>query len=230
MIFTGGVPWDEVPAYTDAGDVFAMPCRTRLFGLEPEAFGIVFLEAQACGLPVLAGDSGGASEALAGDAELGYCGRERMVGAMRSSTAARARQAIERERSPRRRGRRSCDDLNGLRRMSEGGTEPGAPPHSCSADEPSAGLTGALISALMLLAGVAVASRRRRAECEDDDDDDRGDCRDEQRVLDRRGARLRSAIESRASVEAYASLLRSARSAAAADARRAGLDGRCRCR
>jgi phosphatidylinositol alpha-1,6-mannosyltransferase len=53
-----------VPAYTDAGDVFAMPCRTRLLGLEPEAFGIVFLEAQACGLPVLVGDSGGAPETL----------------------------------------------------------------------------------------------------------------------------------------------------------------------
>jgi phosphatidylinositol alpha-1,6-mannosyltransferase len=64
VIFTGSVPWDEVPAYTDAGDVFAMPCRTRLFGLEPEAFGIVFLEAQACGLPVVAGDSGGAKEAV----------------------------------------------------------------------------------------------------------------------------------------------------------------------
>jgi phosphatidylinositol alpha-1,6-mannosyltransferase len=63
VIFTGGVPWDEVPAYTDAGNVFAMPCRTRLFGLEPEAFGIVFLEAAACGLPVLAGNSGGAPEA-----------------------------------------------------------------------------------------------------------------------------------------------------------------------
>ena len=64
VIFTGSVPWDDVPAYTDAGDVFAMPCRTRLFGLEPEAFGIVFLEAQACGLPVVAGDSGGATEAV----------------------------------------------------------------------------------------------------------------------------------------------------------------------
>lgn len=64
VIVTGSVPWDEVPAYTDAGDVFAMPCRTRLFGLEPEAFGIVFLEAQACGLPVLVGDSGGAPETL----------------------------------------------------------------------------------------------------------------------------------------------------------------------
>ena len=64
VIFTGSVPWDEVPAYTDAGDVFAMPCRTRLLGLEPEAFGIVFLEAQACGLPVLAGPSGGVHETL----------------------------------------------------------------------------------------------------------------------------------------------------------------------
>jgi phosphatidylinositol alpha-1,6-mannosyltransferase len=48
VIFTGSVPWEEIPAYTDAGDVYAMPCRTRLFGLEAEAFGIVFLEAQAC--------------------------------------------------------------------------------------------------------------------------------------------------------------------------------------
>ncbi len=64
VIFTGSVPWVEVPAHTDAGDVFAMPCRTRLLGLEPEAFGIVFLEAQACGLPVLVGDSGGAPETL----------------------------------------------------------------------------------------------------------------------------------------------------------------------
>jgi phosphatidylinositol alpha-1,6-mannosyltransferase len=62
VIFTGSVPWEEVPAYTDAGDVFAMPCRTRLFGLEAEAWGIVFLEAQACGLPILVGNSGGAPE------------------------------------------------------------------------------------------------------------------------------------------------------------------------
>jgi phosphatidylinositol alpha-1,6-mannosyltransferase len=64
VVFTGSVPWDQVPAHTDAGDVFAMPCRTRLFGLEPEAWGIVFLEAQACGLPVLIGRSGGAPETL----------------------------------------------------------------------------------------------------------------------------------------------------------------------
>lgn len=65
MVFAGSVAWPEMPAYTDAGDVFAMPCRTRRLGLEAEAFGIVFLEAQACGLPVLVGASGGAPETLA---------------------------------------------------------------------------------------------------------------------------------------------------------------------
>ena len=47
-----------------------MPCRTRLLGLEPEAWGIVFLEAQACGLPVVVGDSGGAPETLLGRGEV----------------------------------------------------------------------------------------------------------------------------------------------------------------
>jgi phosphatidylinositol alpha-1,6-mannosyltransferase len=64
VVLTGGVPWEEMPAYLDAGDVFAMPCRTRRAGLEPEALGIVFLEAQACGLPVIVGDSGGAPETV----------------------------------------------------------------------------------------------------------------------------------------------------------------------
>ena len=71
VIFTGGVPWQQMPAYFDAGDVFAMPCRTRRFGLEPEALGIVFLEAAACGLPVLVGDSGGARETVS-EGETGY--------------------------------------------------------------------------------------------------------------------------------------------------------------
>jgi phosphatidylinositol alpha-1,6-mannosyltransferase len=65
VVFTGSVPWHDVPAHTDAGDVFAMPCRTRRWGLEPEAWGIVLLEAQACGLPVVVGRSGGAPETLA---------------------------------------------------------------------------------------------------------------------------------------------------------------------
>ena len=52
--FAGSVPWDQVPAHLDAADVFALPCRDRLLGLEVEAFGIVFLEAAAAGLPVVA--------------------------------------------------------------------------------------------------------------------------------------------------------------------------------
>ncbi|MDQ6640978.1 MAG: glycosyltransferase family 4 protein, partial [Actinomycetota bacterium] len=81
VVFTGSVPWSQMPAHTDAGDVFAMPCRTRRAGLEPEAFGIVFLEAAACGLPVLAGDSGGAPETVA-DGETGFVVPPRDAGAV----------------------------------------------------------------------------------------------------------------------------------------------------
>lgn len=63
-IFTGSVPWEELPAHYVAGDVFAMPCRTRGSGLDVEALGIVFLEAAACGLPVVAGNSGGSPETV----------------------------------------------------------------------------------------------------------------------------------------------------------------------
>ncbi len=54
--FTGGVPWEELPAYFDAADVFAMPCRTRRKGLDVEGLGIVYLEASAVGIPVVAGN------------------------------------------------------------------------------------------------------------------------------------------------------------------------------
>jgi len=71
VIFTGPVPWPELPGYYDAADVFAMPCRTRRAGLDVEGLGIVYLEASATGLPVIGGDSGGAPDAiLAG--ESGY--------------------------------------------------------------------------------------------------------------------------------------------------------------
>jgi len=64
VVFTGSVPLDELPAHYAAGDVYAMPCRTRRGGLDVEGLGIVYLEASACGLPVVAGDSGGAPDAV----------------------------------------------------------------------------------------------------------------------------------------------------------------------
>ena len=64
VVLAGPAAWEDVPALMDAGDVFALPCRTRRWGLEPEAWGIVFLEAQACGLPVVVGRSGGAPETV----------------------------------------------------------------------------------------------------------------------------------------------------------------------
>ncbi|MFR0352087.1 glycosyltransferase family 4 protein [Streptomyces sediminimaris] len=69
--FTGAVPWPELPAHYGAGDVFAMPCRTRRGGLDVEGLGIVYLEASATGLPVVAGDSGGAPDAVL-DGETGW--------------------------------------------------------------------------------------------------------------------------------------------------------------
>jgi len=64
VVFTGSIPWSQLPAHYTAGDVFAMPCRTRGSGLDVEGLGIVFLEASASGLPVIAGRSGGAPETV----------------------------------------------------------------------------------------------------------------------------------------------------------------------
>jgi phosphatidylinositol alpha-1,6-mannosyltransferase len=64
VLFAGSVPWSELPAHYAAADVFAMPCRTRGSGLDVEGLGIVFLEASASGLPVIAGRSGGAPETV----------------------------------------------------------------------------------------------------------------------------------------------------------------------
>ncbi len=60
----GEVGKSTLPAHYAAADIFAMPCRSRYGGLELEGFGIVFLEAASSGLPVVAGQSGGASEAV----------------------------------------------------------------------------------------------------------------------------------------------------------------------
>jgi phosphatidylinositol alpha-1,6-mannosyltransferase len=64
VVCTGSVPWSELPAYYAAGDVFAMPCRTRGHGLDVEGLGLVFLEAAATGLPLVVGDAGGARETV----------------------------------------------------------------------------------------------------------------------------------------------------------------------
>ena len=79
--FAGAVPAPDLPAYYDAADVFAMPCRTRRRGLDVEGLGIVYLEASATGLPVIGGDSGGAPDAIR-DGESGYVVPGRSVAAV----------------------------------------------------------------------------------------------------------------------------------------------------
>ena len=64
VTFVGRVQYEELAKYICVGDIFAMPSRSRLAGLEVEGLGIVYLEASACGLPVLGGDSGGAPDAV----------------------------------------------------------------------------------------------------------------------------------------------------------------------
>jgi phosphatidyl-myo-inositol dimannoside synthase len=106
---TGTVPWADLPAHYDAGNVFAMPCRTRRGGLDVEGLGIVYLEASATGLPVIAGDSGGAPDAvLPGETGLVVDGRsvhavaEAVIGLLEDPSAAQAmgkrgRSWVERE-------------------------------------------------------------------------------------------------------------------------------------
>ena len=64
LTFIGRINYLELPRYICVGDIFVMPSRSRFFGLEVEGLGIVYLEASACGLPVIAGDSGGAPDAV----------------------------------------------------------------------------------------------------------------------------------------------------------------------
>ena len=64
VIFTGRVPHGDLADYICLGEVFAMPVRSRFFGFEVEGLGIAYLEASACGLPVVVGNSGGATDAV----------------------------------------------------------------------------------------------------------------------------------------------------------------------
>jgi phosphatidylinositol alpha-1,6-mannosyltransferase len=104
VVFTGSVPWAELPALFAAGDVYAMPCRTRAAGLDVEGLGIVYLEASATGMPVVGGDSGGAPDAVR-EGETGYVvgGRdlaaltERLVELLSDPVKAKAMGAAGRE-------------------------------------------------------------------------------------------------------------------------------------
>lgn len=64
VTFVGRVSYSLLPSYFRCGDIFAMPSRSRMAGLEVEGLGIVYLEASGCGLPVIAGNSGGAPDAV----------------------------------------------------------------------------------------------------------------------------------------------------------------------
>jgi phosphatidylinositol alpha-1,6-mannosyltransferase len=62
--FLGRVANEDLPSLYGCADIYAMLCRNRWAGLEQEGFGIVFLEAAACEVPQVAGDSGGAEDAV----------------------------------------------------------------------------------------------------------------------------------------------------------------------
>jgi phosphatidylinositol alpha-1,6-mannosyltransferase len=64
ITFIGRIAYTELPRYICVGEIFAMPSRSRFAGLEVEGLGIVYLEASACALPVIAGNSGGAPDAV----------------------------------------------------------------------------------------------------------------------------------------------------------------------
>jgi phosphatidylinositol alpha-1,6-mannosyltransferase len=81
--FLGRVPDHELANVYASADVFAMPCRDRWGGLEAEGFGIVFLEAAACGVPSIAGRAGGAPAAIAAGAT-GFLGDPRDAGELRT--------------------------------------------------------------------------------------------------------------------------------------------------
>lgn len=84
--FLGRLPAAEIAPLYASADVFSMLCRDRWGGLEAEGFGIVFLEAAACGVPSVAGRSGGSHEAVV-DGETGFVVPPRDVNAVRDALA-----------------------------------------------------------------------------------------------------------------------------------------------
>ncbi|MGH2594923.1 MAG: glycosyltransferase family 4 protein [Actinomycetota bacterium] len=86
VLFAGQVSEVDLPRYYAMGDVFAMPCRSRLAGMEVEGWGNVFIEALACGRPIVVGDSGGAKETVV-DGETGLLVDGRKVGQVADAVA-----------------------------------------------------------------------------------------------------------------------------------------------
>ena len=84
VLFTGALSFTDMRDLLAAADVFAMPARTRGAGLDVEGLGIVYLEAQACGVPVVAGDSGGAPDTVTPETGLVVDGRSvrELIGAL----------------------------------------------------------------------------------------------------------------------------------------------------
>jgi phosphatidyl-myo-inositol dimannoside synthase len=95
VTFLGRVPDADLPRLYAAADVFAMCCRERWAGLEAEGFGIVFLEAAACGVPAVAGRSGGADEAVV-DGETGFVVAPRAVTTVRAALEALCHDPVRR--------------------------------------------------------------------------------------------------------------------------------------
>jgi phosphatidylinositol alpha-1,6-mannosyltransferase len=64
VVFAGQVGNEVLPQLYALADVFAMPCRAELQACDVEGFGLVFLEASACGKPVVGGNCGGVPDAV----------------------------------------------------------------------------------------------------------------------------------------------------------------------
>jgi phosphatidylinositol alpha-1,6-mannosyltransferase len=110
VIFAGAVSDVDLPGCFAAGDVFAMPCRSRWAGLDTEGLGTVFLEAAAVGRAAIAGDSGGASEAVI-DGETGVVVDGRSVAAIEAAVLRLLRTPSEAQALGAAAARRTHDEL-----------------------------------------------------------------------------------------------------------------------
>src|SRR6185295_12995973 len=116
--FLGRVPDADLASLYACADVFAMCCRDRWGGREAEGFGIVFLEAAACGVPAVAGASGGSHEAVV-DGETGVVVAPRDVEATCATIAGRVGDAALRDRMGEAARRRAVDAFDNDRLVAQ---------------------------------------------------------------------------------------------------------------